>query len=108
MSTQIFPEHPIKQRFTKSNFKKTFSEYYPLLSILIGFVIVAIFLGPYNNGDTAWEYEAATGVLEYGLPYANGAYLIINLLLVFISKLYSSKFLDFHSKKEHYWLCFLD
>jgi len=33
-------------------------------------------LGPYNNGDTAWEYEAATGVLEYGLPYANGAYLI--------------------------------
>ncbi|MDD3792133.1 MAG: glycosyltransferase family 39 protein [Candidatus Bathyarchaeota archaeon] len=76
MSTQIFPEHPIKQRFTKSNFKKTFSEYYPLLSILIGFVIVAIFLGPYNNGDTAWEYEAATGVLEYGLPYANGAYLI--------------------------------
>lgn len=76
MSTQILPEYLLKQRFTRGNFKKTLSENYPLLSILIGFLIVAIFLGPYNNGDTAWEYEAVTGVLEYGLPYANGAYLI--------------------------------
>jgi len=77
MSTEIFPENLNRMyRFTKGNLKRIAYENYPLLCILIGFLLVAIFLGPYNNGDTAWEYEAVTGVLEHGLPYANGAYLI--------------------------------
>ena len=62
--------------FDKTRFKKLLSENYPLLSILIGFILVALSIGPYHNGDTAWEYDAVSGVMQYGLPYAKGAYLI--------------------------------
>ncbi len=48
------------------------SEHYPLLSVLIGFLLVSFSVGPYQNGDTAWEHDAMSGVLKYGLPYANG------------------------------------
>lgn len=59
-----------------ANLKKFLSENYPLLSILVGFMLVAISVGPYYNGDTAWEFDAVSGVTKYGLPYANGFYLI--------------------------------
>jgi 4-amino-4-deoxy-L-arabinose transferase-like glycosyltransferase len=59
-----------------ANLKKLLSEYYPLLAILVAFFFVALSLGPYTNGDTIWEFEATSGVLKYGLPYANGSYLI--------------------------------
>jgi 4-amino-4-deoxy-L-arabinose transferase-like glycosyltransferase len=62
--------------FDKANLEKLFDEYYPLLSILIGFILVSISAGPYQNGDTAWEFNAVSGVLKYGMPYANGLYLI--------------------------------
>ena len=39
-------------------------------------MLVALSIGPYFNGDTAWEYDAVLGVTKYGLPYANGFYLI--------------------------------
>ena len=39
-------------------------------------MLVALSLGPYHNGDTAWEYDAVLGVMKYGLPYANGLYLM--------------------------------
>ena len=51
-------------------------EYYPLASILIGYFLVAITIGPYQNGDTAWEYDAVLGVIKTGLPVANGGYLM--------------------------------
>ncbi len=62
--------------FDKANLEKLFSEYYPLLSVLIGFMLVSLSVGPYHNGDTAWEYDAVSGVLKYGMPYANGLYLM--------------------------------
>jgi len=56
--------------------KKFLVAYYPLLSVLIGFILVSLSVGPYHNGDTAWEYDAVSGVTKYGLPYANSSYLI--------------------------------
>ncbi len=57
-------------------FKKFFRENYPILSIIVGYLLVAFSLGPYYNGDTVWETEAVRGVINYGLPYANGFYLM--------------------------------
>lgn len=34
--------------------------------------MVSLSLGPYTNGDTQWEMDAVEGVLNTGLPYANG------------------------------------
>jgi 4-amino-4-deoxy-L-arabinose transferase-like glycosyltransferase len=62
--------------FGKDSLKRLLSENYPLLSILIGFMLVALSIGPYYNGDTAWEYDAVLGVINYGLPYTNGFYLM--------------------------------
>lgn len=62
--------------FDKASLKKLLSENYPLLSILIGFMLVALSIGPYHNGDTAWEFDAVSGVMKWGLPYANGFFLI--------------------------------
>ena len=53
----------------KDGIRKLVSENYPLLSILIGVVLVSFSIGPYQNGDTQWEYEAATGVIKWGMPY---------------------------------------
>jgi 4-amino-4-deoxy-L-arabinose transferase-like glycosyltransferase len=58
--------------FDKASLKKFFSENYPLLSILVGFMLVSLSIGPFQNGDTAWEYEAVLGVTKSGLPYAYG------------------------------------
>ncbi len=63
-------------KFSLTELKILSSQNYPLLSILIGFLLVALSLGPYQNGDTNWEFNAVSGVLKYGLPYANGFYLI--------------------------------
>ncbi len=68
LQTHLWGRHT----FEKVSLKKFFSENYPLLSILIGFMLVALSIGPYHNGDTAWEYDAVSGVMKYGLPYANG------------------------------------
>ena len=55
--------------FNKCSIKKLLSENYPLLSILLGSVLVSVSIGPYQNGDTQWEYEAASGVIRWGMPY---------------------------------------
>ena len=62
--------------FDTAVLKKFFITYYPLFSVLIGFMLVSLSVGPYHNGDTAWEYDAVSGVTKYGLPYANSSYLI--------------------------------
>ena len=54
---------------TRVPFRKVLSENYPLLSILIGIFLVSVSIGPFQNGDTQWEYDAATGVLRWGMPY---------------------------------------
>jgi 4-amino-4-deoxy-L-arabinose transferase-like glycosyltransferase len=52
--------------------KQFLSVHYPLLAVLAGFLMVSLSLGPYTNGDTQWEMDAVAGVLNTGLPYANG------------------------------------
>jgi 4-amino-4-deoxy-L-arabinose transferase-like glycosyltransferase len=54
---------------TSGGIRKLISENYPLLSILIGIVLFSITLGPFKNGDTQLEYEAASGVIKWGMPY---------------------------------------
>jgi 4-amino-4-deoxy-L-arabinose transferase-like glycosyltransferase len=49
---------------------------YALLIILLGATLVFISLGPYANFDTQTEYAAASGVLEYGVPFATYGNLI--------------------------------
>ncbi|MEM3377906.1 MAG: glycosyltransferase family 39 protein [Candidatus Bathyarchaeia archaeon] len=45
------------------------SENYPLLSIVIASALFSITLGPFQNFDTQLEYEAASGVIKWGMPY---------------------------------------
>ena len=54
--------------FTFANFKKFLSGNYPLLGVLIGFAVASLSVGPFYNGDTSLEFDATTGVLNYGLP----------------------------------------
>jgi Dolichyl-phosphate-mannose-protein mannosyltransferase len=71
--TQVISTYKIDRfPFNRANLGRLLSEYYPFLSVLIGFLLVSFSIGPYQNGDTAWEHDAVAGVLKYGLPYANG------------------------------------
>jgi len=54
--------------FDKDSIRKL-GENYPFLSILIGIVLVSVSMGPFQNGDTEREYEAALGVIRWGMPY---------------------------------------
>ena len=47
-------------------------EGFPLLIILIGAVLVAFSLGPFNNWDTGLEFEAASNTAKTGFPYVQG------------------------------------
>jgi 4-amino-4-deoxy-L-arabinose transferase-like glycosyltransferase len=62
--------------FSKISVKDFLKSYYPLLTLLVGFMLVSLSVGPFHNGDTAWEYDAVLGVTKSGLPYANQSYLI--------------------------------
>ncbi len=64
--------------FVKDDVKKLLSENYPLLSILIGITFISLSIGPFQNGDTDWEFAAAKGVLKWGMPYVNSIGNIIN------------------------------
>ena len=64
--------------FGKDDVKKLLSENYPILAILIGITFVSLSIGPFHNGDTDWEFEAAKGVLRWGLPYVISFGNIIN------------------------------
>ncbi len=56
---------------TSGRIRKLLSENFPLLSILIGIGLVSVSIGPFQNGDTQWEYDAASGVIRWGMPYVN-------------------------------------
>jgi 4-amino-4-deoxy-L-arabinose transferase-like glycosyltransferase len=62
--------------FDNVHLKTFLSENWPILSILVGYLLVALSIGPYYNGDVAWELDAVRGVMKYGLPYTNGFYLM--------------------------------
>lgn len=64
--------------FGKNEVKKLLSENYPLLSILFGITFISLSIGPFQNGDTDWEFAAAKGVLKWGIPYVNSIGNIIN------------------------------
>lgn len=51
--------------------KKILGEYYSLLGILIGAVLVSFSIGPFQNWDTQVEFAAASGVIRWGMPYVN-------------------------------------
>jgi len=53
----------------KRSFAALLSESYPLLGILIGTVLVSASIGPLHNIDTQLEFDAASGVIKWGLPY---------------------------------------
>ena len=53
----------------KSSLGEALSEYSPLVCILIGVVLVSVSFGPFQNPDTQLEYEAASGVIRWGMPY---------------------------------------
>jgi len=84
----------IKVRFSfdRTNLGRLLSEYYPLLSIFIGFLLISFSAGPYQNGDTAWEHDAMSGVLKYGLPYANGKLMDQPPLGFYIQAVFSKAF----------------
>jgi 4-amino-4-deoxy-L-arabinose transferase-like glycosyltransferase len=58
--------------FSRDAIKKLLSENYPILGVLIGIILVSLSIGPYQNGDTLWEYQAAIGVIKWGRPYLSG------------------------------------
>lgn len=55
---------------TENRIKKLLTENYPLLAILIGIFLISVSVGPFMNDDTVWEFEAASGVIRWGMPYA--------------------------------------
>ncbi len=67
-------------------------EYYPLLSILVGYFLVAITIGPFHNGDTAWEFDAVLGIFKTGLPVANGVLMDQPPLGFYIQALFFNSF----------------
>ncbi|MEM3050926.1 MAG: glycosyltransferase family 39 protein [Candidatus Bathyarchaeia archaeon] len=53
----------------KDGLHTLFSENYPLFSILLGAALVSVTIGPFQNFDTQLEYDAASGVIKWGMPY---------------------------------------
>lgn len=56
-------------KFDNRSFAALLSENYPLLGILIGVVLVSVSIGPFHNVDTQLEFDAASGVVRWGLPF---------------------------------------
>lgn len=55
----------------KGNLRKIVNENLSLLSIIVGTTLVSFSIGPYQSWDTQYEYEAASGVIRWGMPYVN-------------------------------------
>ena len=56
---------------TVSRVRKLLINNYSLLAILIGVALISVSIGPFGNADTEWEYEAALGVMKWGMPYTS-------------------------------------
>jgi hypothetical protein len=55
---------------TVSRVRKLLIDNYSKLAILIGVALISVSIRPFGNADTEWEYEAALGVMKWGMPYA--------------------------------------
>jgi 4-amino-4-deoxy-L-arabinose transferase-like glycosyltransferase len=55
-----------------ADFRRSLSEHFSLLIILVGSTLFTFTAGPFENWDTSYEYLAAQGVLKWGLPYTTG------------------------------------
>jgi hypothetical protein len=55
---------------TISRIRKLLINNYSLLALIIGVILISVSIGPFGNADTEWEYEAALGVIRWGMPYA--------------------------------------
>lgn len=53
----------------KSKIIQLLNRKFPLLCILIGTALILATIGPFENGDTEWEFQATSGVLKWGMPY---------------------------------------
>ena len=51
-------------------------EYYALFGVLFASFLVSVSLGQYQNWDALTEYGAASGVIQWGLPYTSPGILI--------------------------------
>jgi 4-amino-4-deoxy-L-arabinose transferase-like glycosyltransferase len=54
-----------------NNFWLWLKENYPLISLLLRSTLFLFTVGPFYNWDTNIEFQAATGVLQWGKPYLN-------------------------------------
>ena len=59
--------------FDKDKGRNLLSENYLLLSLIIGIALISISIGPFQNWDTIYEYQATLSVLKWGMPYVNAA-----------------------------------
>ncbi len=62
----------------KNNVRRLISENYPFISILVGTILVSLSVGPYQNLDSQVEFEAASGVIQWGFPFVKVAGNFIN------------------------------
>jgi 4-amino-4-deoxy-L-arabinose transferase-like glycosyltransferase len=60
------------------NIPRLLKEYYPLLAVLIGAILISLPMGPYRTLDTQLELDTAQGVLTWGYPYYNATGNIFN------------------------------
>jgi 4-amino-4-deoxy-L-arabinose transferase-like glycosyltransferase len=67
-----------QEQIDKRHLVTLLSENYPLLSILIGIALVSATIGPFNNTDTQLEFDAASGVIRWGMPFMNAVGEMIN------------------------------
>jgi 4-amino-4-deoxy-L-arabinose transferase-like glycosyltransferase len=51
------------------HFKAWINAHYSLLSIIIGSALYLFTIGPFYNWDTTLEFQAATGIVQWGKPY---------------------------------------
>jgi len=58
--------------------KRQLSNHFPLFSIIFGSALFSFTMGPFRNWDANYEFQAASGVLKYGVPYTAGPGTMIN------------------------------
>lgn len=61
-----------------TSIKTALKENYPIISLLVGFLLVSFSIGLFQNPDTIWEFKAANGALEWGMPYTEVQGSLIN------------------------------
>jgi len=61
-----------------SSIKCALKENYAIFSLLAGVMLISFSIGLFQNPDTAWEFKAANGVIEWGMPYTEVEGSLIN------------------------------